>query len=106
VQPMALVAKNIGLDAPNDARRRMDWYLRTEWFMSLSIVRPSSSSSAQETSSEPCNLRGYEHWGEEQQEEQEEEQPQQGLLTGSDAEGVWTAAQMLKRKEKVKAAAR
>ena len=76
VQPMALVARNARLPScqeGGESMKRMDWYLRKEWFMAMSIVASSPASACHDGATgaqregaeelQPCNLRGYEQWG-------------------------------------------
>lgn len=71
-----------------------------EWFMALSIVPPCA---AEQAEGRPCNLRGFEAWGEEQPPADERDR---AALLGCEPAGCSAARRALRRGEVREAARR
>ena len=116
VQPMALVARNARLASYQEdgARKKMDWYLRKEWFMAVSIVSQQSAradvcdAGTEGTDPQPCNLRGYEQWGECENVDEGDTSAAALLLSGRKlpVSECGSAAQMVRRRQNVESVGR
>ncbi len=68
IQPLALVLRNAGKAQPNEKLKRIDWYMRKEWFITHSVSSTSSRNSHRASAkdgkeAEKYAARSFMDWG-------------------------------------------